>query len=77
MITADGSMTRSDGEYEALFNIGIDSTTGDSNIDRWVNVYNDSGDGTDESVALSVMKPVTAGNLHLIFWASAMLVVAR
>jgi hypothetical protein len=62
LITADGSMARSDGEYEALFNIGIDSTTGDSNIDRWVNVYNDSGDGTDESVALSVMKPVTAGN---------------
>jgi hypothetical protein len=62
LITADGSMARSDGEYEALFNIGIDSTSGDSNIDRWVNVYNDSGDGTDESVALSVMKPVTAGN---------------
>ncbi|MDP3695493.1 MAG: hypothetical protein Q8R42_05220 [Desulfocapsaceae bacterium] len=62
LITADGSMARYDGEYEALFNIGIDSTTGDPDIDRWVNVYNDSGDGTDESVALSVMKPVTAGN---------------
>jgi hypothetical protein len=38
LIKADGSMARrSDGEYEALFRIGIDSTTGDSNIDRWVN----------------------------------------
>lgn len=60
-ISADGSLARQDGEYEALFEIGIDTTSGDANIDRWVNVYNDSGDGTDESVALSVLKPVNAG----------------
>jgi hypothetical protein len=60
-LSADGSLARQNGEYEAKFEIGIDSTSGDYNIDRWVNVYNDSGDGTDESVALSVLKPVAAG----------------
>jgi len=60
-ISADGSAARDDGEYEAQFEIGIDSASGDSSIDRWVNVYNDSEDGTDKSVALSVLKQVTAG----------------
>ena len=60
-ISADGSLARMNGEYEAQFEIGIDTTSGDGNIDRWVNVYNDTGDGTDESVALSVLKPVTVG----------------
>jgi hypothetical protein len=60
-LSADGSVTRLDGEYEAWFEIGIDGTSGSSATDRWVNVYNDSGDGTDKSVALSVLKPVTAG----------------
>ena len=59
-ISANGSLGPQDGEYEALFQIGIDGT-GDSNIDRWVNVYNDSGDGADETVALSGLEPVTAG----------------
>jgi len=66
-ISTDGSLARQDGEYEALFEIGIDTTSGDANIDRWVNVYNDSGDGTDESVALSVLKPVTAG-VHTFYF---------
>jgi len=61
-ISADSSVARTDGEYEAQFRIGIDSTIGDADIDRWVNVYNDSGDGTDKSVALSVLKQVTAGS---------------
>jgi hypothetical protein len=60
-ISADGSMAREDGEYEAQFRIGIDNTAGDPNIDRWVNVYNDSGDGTDKSVALSVLREVSPG----------------
>jgi hypothetical protein len=60
-ISANSSVARQDGEYEAQFEIGIDSTIGDGDIDRWVNVYNDSGDGTDKSIALSVLKPVSAG----------------
>ena len=60
-VSADGGMARQDGEYEAHFEIGIDSVTGDPSVDRWVNVYNDAGDGTDKSLALSVLAPVTAG----------------
>ncbi len=66
-ISADGSLARRDGEYESLFEIGIDTTSGDSDIDRWVNVYNDSGDGTDRSVALSVLRSVTAGTHTFYF----------
>jgi hypothetical protein len=60
-ISANGSVGRYDGEYEAQFRIGVDSPSGDPDVDRYVNVYNDSGDGTDRSVALSVLRPVTAG----------------
>ena len=35
-----------------------------------VNVYNDSGDGTDKSVALSVLKSVTAGTHTFYFLGS-------
>jgi hypothetical protein len=66
-ISANGSLARQNGEYEAQFEIGIDSTAGDANIDRWVNVYNDSGDGTDKSVALSVLKNVNMGNHTFYF----------
>jgi uncharacterized protein YhdP len=66
-LSADGSMARSNGEYEAQFRIGVDSTSGDLNIDRWVNVYNDGGDGTDKSIALSVLKQVTAGEHTFYF----------
>ena len=66
-ISANGSVARSNGPYEAQFEIGIDSTAGDANIDRWVNVYNDTGDGTDESVALSVLKPVNPGSHTFYF----------
>jgi hypothetical protein len=65
-ISASASLARQDGEYEAEFRVGIDSTTGDISTDRWVNVYNDAGDGTDESMALSVLKPVEAG-AHTIY----------
>ncbi len=66
-LSADGSMARSNGEYEAQFRIGIDSTSGDLNIDRWANVYNDGSDGTDKSIALSVLKQVTAGEHTFYF----------
>jgi len=66
-ISANGSLALQDSEYEARFEIGIDSTSGDPNIDRWVDVYDDTGDGTDESVALSVLKPIAAGT-HTIYF---------
>jgi hypothetical protein len=67
-LSADGSVARSDGPYEALFEFGLDGTAGDYNVDRWVNVYDDAGDGTDLSVSLSMLKPVTAGTrtFHLL-----------
>jgi hypothetical protein len=67
-ISADGTVARQDGEYEANFRIGVDSTTGDPDIDRWVNVYDDAGDGSDTTLALSVLKPITAGQhtVHLL-----------
>lgn len=60
-IALSGSLGYSNGPYEGQFRIGIDSTTGDSGIDRWVNVYSDAGDGTDKSLALTTLQPVTAG----------------
>jgi hypothetical protein len=65
-LSADGTLGNVDGEYEANFRIGVDSTGGDPDVDRWVNVYDDVGDGTDRSVALSMLKPVTAGT-HTFF----------
>jgi len=60
-IVANGSLGRQNGEYEAQFRLGIDSTTGEADTDRFVNVYDDSGDGTDETLALSVLRPLKAG----------------
>jgi hypothetical protein len=65
-LSADGTLGNKDGEYEANLRIGVDSTIGDPDVDRWVNVYDDGGDGTDRVVALSMLKPVTAG-VHTFF----------
>ena len=65
-ITTDTSLARQDGEYEAQFKIGVDSTAGDANSDRWVNVYNDAGDGSDETVRISALLPLAAGNHTLL-----------
>jgi hypothetical protein len=66
-ISADSSVARQDGEFEAQFRIGIDDTGGEADTDRWINVYDDSGNGTDESVALSVLKGVTSGSHTFYF----------
>lgn len=60
-IIATGSVARLNGPYEAQFRLGIDSTTGEADTDRFVNVYDDSRDGTDETLALSVLRPLNAG----------------
>lgn len=49
------------GAYEARFNLGIDTTAGNSATDRWVNVDPDTSDGSDKSAAVSLVTPVTAG----------------
>ena len=67
-ISANASLGRLNTDYEGQFEIGIDSTTGDPNIDRWVDVYTETNNtfGTDESMALSVLKPITAGT-HTVY----------
>jgi hypothetical protein len=60
-LAANASCSRSDGEYEIRLRFGMDNTNGDQSVERWVNVYNDSGDGTDENVQLSILHPVSAG----------------
>ncbi|HEY0601949.1 MAG TPA: hypothetical protein VGD58_03515 [Herpetosiphonaceae bacterium] len=47
--------------YEARFRLGVDAVTGTASSDRWVNVTTDSGDGTDEAVAVSLLTSVAAG----------------
>jgi hypothetical protein len=66
LISADACVARQNGEYEGNFRIGIDSTDGDPNIDRWVDVYNDTGDGSDTTLALSVLRNLEPGP-HTIY----------
>jgi hypothetical protein len=47
--------------YEARYRLGVDAVTGTASTDRWVNVTTDSGDGTDEAVATSLLTSVAAG----------------
>jgi hypothetical protein len=47
--------------YEARFNLAIDTTSGNPAVDRWLNVYADSGDGTDKQVDVTLLSPVSAG----------------
>jgi hypothetical protein len=62
LVSADGSAGRTDGPYEAQFRLDVDAVAGDPEVDRWVNVYDDTGDGTDRTVALSRMYYLTAGH---------------
>lgn len=48
-------------EYEARFRLGVNNSNGSPLSDRWVNIYGDNGDGTDETVATSLLAPVNAG----------------
>ena len=61
-IAADANLGLSVDPFEAHLRLGIDSTEGDGDTDRYVNVYPNSNDGTDDSAAVTVLKPVTAGN---------------
>jgi|GEM_PF-2287359 len=60
----------SGGAYEGRVRVGADSSTGTANSDRWFNIYTDSGDGTDESVATSLLAPIAAGS-HTFYFLGA------
>jgi hypothetical protein len=67
-IAANGSLGLQNSAYEAQFRVAIDeSSVGDPATDRWVNIYSSSGLGTDETVGLSVLKPITAGEHTFYF----------
>lgn len=49
------------GAYELRARVGVDTVTGTASADRWVNVYPDAGDGSDETLATSLLTSVAAG----------------
>lgn len=51
-------------DFEGQFRLGIDSASGTSVTDRWVNVYTDSTDGTDNPLSLGLERTVEPGR-HL------------
>ncbi|MBV9790078.1 MAG: hypothetical protein JOZ51_17960 [Chloroflexi bacterium] len=56
--------------YEARFNLNIDSTAGNTNTDRWINAYTDATDGTDKNIELTWLAPVSAG-AHTFYFLGA------
>jgi hypothetical protein len=65
-ISADGTADDFDGYYEAQFDLSIDSTLGAGEHDRWVAVSPDSPGGEDNTLAVSAIRPVTAGT-HTVY----------
>lgn len=58
-------------EYEARFNLNVDSIGGNPATDRWVNVYRDvGGDGTDQAMEIAWVTAVTTGTHTLHFLAA-------
>jgi hypothetical protein len=72
-MAADANLGMSNGTFEAHLRLGIDSPDGFDGTDRYTNVYADSHDGTDDSAALSVLKPVAAGSHTFYFLGRSML----
>ncbi|HEU5102519.1 MAG TPA: hypothetical protein VFU22_26025 [Roseiflexaceae bacterium] len=61
-ISATASVALKDAAFEARFNLSIDNPNGNNATDRLVDVYTDTGgDGTDKSVADTLLAPVSAG----------------
>lgn len=60
-LSAGASLAGDNGEYEAHFRLGIDSTEGDPATNRWVNIYGDAGDGMHAALAVSALRPLKAG----------------
>ncbi|MBP7686991.1 MAG: hypothetical protein KA765_03750 [Thermoflexales bacterium] len=60
-VSGTSSVAQANGPSEARLRVGVDSTAGLAVSDRWVNVYTDTGDGTDESAATSNLVSVVTG----------------
>ncbi len=60
-IKASTSVGRAGADVEARLNVSVDSASGNTATDRWINVYGDSGDGTDKNVDVTLLAPVSAG----------------
>ena len=61
-ISANATVNWNTDEARGRFEIGIDTTaSGDWNMDRWIDTYPDSGDGSDDGLALTMLRQVPAG----------------
>ncbi len=69
-VSGTSAVALSDSAYEVRLRVGVDSTSGSASSDRWINVYTDAGDGTDEAVATSNLTSVTPG-LHTFYFLAA------
>lgn len=59
--TASAVLPNGSSAYEARVRVGVGVVDGSADSDRWVNVYPDAGDGTDEVVSTSLLLPAAAG----------------
>jgi len=59
-MSANGTVAWHDGDYEGTFRVGIDDSSGNPSTDRYINIESDSDNGTDKSVAVSILQPITA-----------------
>jgi len=67
-INATAGVALQDTAYEGRFGLSIDNAAaGIQSTSRWVNIYPDGGDGTDKSVAASLLIPVSAGTHTFYF----------
>jgi hypothetical protein len=69
MVIGNGSAGGGSGHpYEAEFSIDIDETDGDAEAQRWFNYYDDAhADGSDGSVTVMALRPVSAGEHDFYF----------
>ncbi len=56
-----GSVGFSGVPFEATFRLGVDNPSGDASTERFLNIYADGFDGTDESLSTHSVTPVAAG----------------
>lgn len=67
-INATAGLGRQDTAYEGRFGLSVDSRASAlSATSRWVNIYPDAGDGTDKTVAASILLSVASGTHTFYF----------
>jgi hypothetical protein len=61
-VSTNASLHRFSLHSTANFQISVDdSTTGDSNADRFLDLFADAGNGNDDGMALTMLRPISAG----------------